>query len=75
MITIQHCINNKIPLDEPLSRKDRIALLKENENAEYSYKSLLREVLSYPNTTVRTLLQGWGGIQLVMLKSPKKYGY
>lgn len=74
MITIQHCIDNKIPVDQPLLKEDRIALLKENVNADYSYKSLLKEVLSYPHTTVETLLTGWGGIQLVALKNPKKYG-
>jgi len=68
MITINCLINNKKPVNEPITEKEKEQLLTENKDANYSYLALLKEVLSYKQTTVKDLLRGWGGVQLVTLK-------
>ena len=67
MITIKYILDNGISLTEPLTDYDRYMLLEENKNANYSYLSLLNEMLRYKHTTPSDILNGWGGIQLVKL--------
>ena len=67
MITINHCIKNKYPLNHVLTDYDKIELKKENKNANYSYQSLMKEMFHYKTTTVEDLIRGWGGVKLVKL--------
>jgi hypothetical protein len=66
MITINYLIRNKFPLDLALSDNDKVKLIEENEDVNPSYLCLLREMLQH-RTTVRDLLRGWSGIQLVKI--------
>ena len=65
MITIQCLIDRKLPVSHVLTARDRIELLCENKAANVSYLSLLKEMLGYRGMTVESLLNGWGGVQLV----------
>jgi hypothetical protein len=40
-------------------------LIKENESNNYSYLCLLKEMFGYKDTTIRDVLNGWGGVKLV----------
>ena len=67
MITIKYILDNGISLSKPLTDHDRSMLLEENKKVNYSYLSLLKEMLMYKHTTPADILNGWGGIQLVKL--------
>ena len=67
MVTIECLIQRKYPISHILTEQDKRDLLKENKNINYSYLSLLQEVLSYRDTSVDTLLRGWGGVRLVKI--------
>lgn len=75
-ISINCILDNPIELHEPISQDVREKLMNENKNANFSYRCLLREVLSYRHNTLATLLSGWSGIQLVTLSKneEKKLG-
>ena len=66
-LTINYAIENKIPMNRVLTQIECNALLTENREKDYSYLCLLREQLSYANTTIGDVLRGWGGVQLVKL--------
>ncbi len=63
MLTLNYCIEKKLPIHYELTKEDKIALIEENKNNDYSYFCLLKELFQYP-TTVATLLQGYGDIKL-----------
>lgn len=65
MGTIECMIKIKKPLDEVLTDKDRELIIEENKNINHSYLSLIKEVLYYKHHTLRDLLRGWGGINLI----------
>jgi len=67
MGTIECMIKIKKPINETLTEEDKKAILEENKNIDISYLSLIKEVLFYKNTTVDTLLNGWGGVQLIKI--------
>jgi len=67
MLTINYAIDNKIPLDRPLTDMERKELIKENQNNDFSYLSLLKEMLGYSHITMRDVIKGWSGVQLVII--------
>lgn len=67
MLTLNSIIENKYPVGYVLNAEDKIALLNENKDNNYSYYCLLKEMLTY-ETTVNDLLRGWGGVNLFTIK-------
>lgn len=65
MITINYITENNIPIDQVLTDYDKRQLLIENCNTNFSYYTLLKEVLVYNHVTPKTLLNGWSGVKLV----------
>ena len=63
MLTLNCIIEKKYPVGHVLTKEDKAKLLAENEGGDYSYYSLLREMLSY-EVTISELLRGWGGVNL-----------
>lgn len=69
MLTVNYFVENKLSVNHVLTPEDKQQLLIENKNGNYSYLSLLREMLSYRGMTVQDVLKGWSGIQLVKVPS------
>jgi hypothetical protein len=67
MLTINYAIENRIPLDRPLTDIERKELINENKDNNYSYLCLLREMLGYKHITLGDVLNGWGGVNLVTI--------
>lgn len=67
MGTLEYLKEKNYSLDKVLTDKDKQEILKENENIDCSYLSLIKEMFSY-EITVRDLLRGWGGVSLFTLK-------
>jgi len=65
MLTINYLIDNKVPADKVLTPEDKAALLEENKDGNFSYLCLMKEMFFYKHITVNSLLNGWGGIQIV----------
>ena len=72
MLTINYAIKNKIPYHRPLTDIERKELIKENKGNNYSYLSLLKEMLRYRHITIGDVMRGWGGVKLV--KNDAKIG-
>ena len=71
MGTIECMIQRKKPLYEALTQDDKHAILEENKNIDYSYLSLIKEVLSYKAATVDDLLSGYNGVRLINITIKK----
>ena len=67
MLTINHLLEKDYSIDHVLTDLDKAILLEENKDANFSYLCLMKEMFSYSHITVDSLLQGWGGVQLVKL--------
>ena len=67
MLTINYAIENRIPADRPLTRIERAELIKENQNNNFSYLCLLKEMFNYKHTSLGDVLNGWGGVKLVKI--------
>lgn len=65
MLSINYCIEKKLPTDYTLTTEDKQAILKENEGKCVSYLALMKEMFNYKHTTVGDLLLGWGGVKIV----------
>jgi len=65
MGTIECMVKKKKPVLEPFTDEDRKEILEENKDINVSYLSLIKEVLSYKDHSVHTLLRGWGGVKLI----------
>jgi len=65
MLTVNYCKKNKLSLEHILTDEDKKALLEENKSGNFSYLCLMKEMFNYRNTTVESLLRGWGGVTLV----------
>lgn len=63
LLTLNYCIEKKLPLDHVLTTEDKAALIEENKDKEYSYFCLMKEMFLY-QTTVAGLFQGWSGVKL-----------
>ena len=68
MGTIECMIKKKVPVDRVLTREEKDEILKENKDINISYLSLIKECLSYKPVTLRTLLNGWGGVKLIKVE-------
>ena len=65
MISINYIKEKKISHDVKLSDHDKMMLLQENRNVNFSYFTLLKEMLTYNHITVNDLKAGWGGVKLI----------
>ncbi len=63
-LTINHLKENKYPLDHVLTSDDKIALIEENKDANFSYVCLMKEMFHYNGVTVESVLHGWSGVRL-----------
>lgn len=67
MLTANYLTQKKLSVNHVLTDEDKKALLEENKTGNYSYLCLMQEMFRYKNTTVQSLLQGWGGVRLVQI--------
>lgn len=63
-LTMNCIINKKHKVNHLLTDTEKKELIEENENKNYSYMCLLREMLQYKHITVNDLLIGWTGVTL-----------
>ncbi len=68
MLTVKYLLDKKLSLGHVLTSEDKKALLEENKYGDFSYLSLMKEMFSYKDTTVESLLRGWGGVVIVSIK-------
>lgn len=71
MLTVNYFVKNQLSVSHVLTDADKKALIEENNDKNFSYLCLLKEMLQYKGRTVHDVLTGCGGIQLV--KVPPQY--
>lgn len=65
LLTVKHLIKKNYPIDHNLTEDDRTALLKENEDGDFSFLCIMKEMFHYPILTVDDLFRGWGSVKIV----------
>lgn len=65
-LTINYLKLKRYPLDHVLTYEDKVAIRMENEgkDVDYSYVCLMNEMLNHSTMTVRSLIEGWGGVRV-----------